>query len=364
MLKIALIIELFYPHVAGSEKRFFEIGKGLVKRGHEVHVFTIRYDASLPKEETIEGMFVHRYACSGYITHGISRSMRGVLTYSFLTWMKLSGKQFDVCYSNEWPIFHSMFAKLAVPCLVQEWCEVWTKPKKITYLQRLLKRFGTYNVAVSEFTAKRLTDFLKLSPQKMAIIPNGVDHSQLYSSSSSHVWGRLIYVGRLVDHKHTELLFDAFCRIKKTVPQAELHIIGDGPLLEALTEKASQIDGCFVYGFLSDEAKLALLKTAWVFVLPSEREGFSIVALEAMAAGVPVVTVDFPDNATKEFAQFNCCLVAKPDGASIAAAITQLLDGPKWGVMHGDALSFSKKYDWDLVSGQVEDLMYKLVYDA
>jgi glycosyltransferase involved in cell wall biosynthesis len=363
-LKVALIVELFYPHIAGSEKRFFEIGKGLVKRGHEVHVFTIRYDAKLPKEEIIEGMFVHRYASAGYITHGVSRSLRGVFTYSFLTLTRLLRQRFDVCYSNEWPIFHSMFAKLAVPCLVQEWCEVWTKPKKITFLQRLLKRCGTYNVAVSEFTSQRLTHFLKLNPQKITIIPNGVDHTQLSYGSENHVWGRLVYVGRLVDHKHTELLFDAFLRIKKTVPEAELHIIGEGPLLAALNEKAAQTEGCFVYGFLPEEAKWALLKTAWVFVLPSEREGFSLVALEAMAVGVPVVTVDFPDNATKEFAKFNCCLVAKPDGASVAKAITKLLDKTVWKGMHEDALSFSQKYDWELVSGQVEDLLHKLVYNA
>ena len=48
-MKIAIITELFHPHVAGSEKRFFEIGRRLVKHGHEVHVFTIQHKKDLKK---------------------------------------------------------------------------------------------------------------------------------------------------------------------------------------------------------------------------------------------------------------------------------------------------------------------------
>jgi glycosyltransferase involved in cell wall biosynthesis len=108
-----------------------------------------------------------------------------------------------------------------------------------------------------------------------------------------------------------------------------------------------------------------LLKTSSVFVLPSEREGSSIVALEAMAAGVPLVTVDYPNNAAKDLARFNCCLVSKSNSMSIASSIQELLDNRAlWCRMNRNAIKFAKEYNWDTVSTQMEDCMLKMVCDA
>jgi glycosyltransferase involved in cell wall biosynthesis len=352
--------------MAGTERRFFEIGKRLVERGHEVHVLTIRYDNNLPKEEMIEGMFVHRYAYSkNYVLPKTSRSLEGVIKYSLLTFVKLFGKHFDICYSNEWPIFHSLFAKPAVPCLVQEWCEVWTNPGKVTVLQKILTRFGDHHVAVSQFTEKRLINLLKLDPEKVTVIPNGVDYPNFRNDLGNKVRGRIVYVGRLVPHKRVDLLIEAFQKVKENVPEAELHIVGTGPLLSSIKEKSSTIRDCFVHGFLSEEDLRDLLKTSWVFVLPSEREGSSIVALEAMAAGIPVITVDFPNNAAKELAQFSCCLVTKPNSKSIASAVLRLWgDEELWSNIRQNALEFAEKNNWDTVSIQIEECMRKMVCDA
>jgi glycosyltransferase involved in cell wall biosynthesis len=224
---------------------------------------------------------------------------------------------------------------------------------------------GNYHIAVSEFTGKRLINYLKVNPKKVAVIPNGVDFSKLHGKLSDKIHGRIVYVGRLVPHKHVELLVDAFKKIKKEVPYAELHVVGSGPLFTSLKNQASAVKDCFIHGFLREDEMQNLLKTSWVFVLPSEREGSSIVALEALAARVPVITVNSPDNAAKELAQFGCCLVTEPNSKSIASTIIGLFnDEGIWTDMSQNALRFAEKYDWDTVAAQMEVCMSKMVCNA
>ncbi|MDH5689840.1 MAG: glycosyltransferase family 4 protein [Candidatus Bathyarchaeota archaeon] len=361
-MKIALLTELFYPHMAGCERRFLEIGKRLARGGHEVHVFTLRHSGNLPKEELIEGMLVHRYADStNYVSPKRFRSFNGVLKYSFATFFRLLAQDFDVYYSNEWPLLHSLCAKPVASPLVQEWCEVWTNSLKVTLLQKLLKRLGDYHVAVSEFTKQRLLNFLKFDPEEVSLVPNGVDNSRFYSDPHDKVFGRIIYVGRIVPHKHVEMLVDAFHRVKEKASETELHIVGSGSSLLSIEEKASGVNDCFVHGFLPDSRLIDLLKSAWLFILPSEREGSGIAALESMAAGTPVITVNFPNNATKEMIDGMNGLVVSPKAEAIAEATLALLDDEnRWLKMSNCACSFAKEYDWELIAKKLEDLLRKV----
>jgi glycosyltransferase involved in cell wall biosynthesis len=169
-MRIALLTELFYPHMAGTERRFLEIGKRLAMRGHDVHVFTLHYDRNLPREEIVEGMSVHRYGNTRkYISTKGFRSLDGVLKYSFQTFIQLLKQDFDIYYSNEWPILHSICAKPAASPLIQEWCEVWIRPSYAMVMQKLLRNFCDYHVAVSKFTRQRLVSFLKIEPEKVAV---------------------------------------------------------------------------------------------------------------------------------------------------------------------------------------------------
>jgi glycosyltransferase involved in cell wall biosynthesis len=364
-LKIAFLTEFFYPHIGGCERRFMEIGRRLATKGHEIHVFTIQYDQYLPKEETINGINVHRYAYSeNYVSSDGFRSFGGIVKYSAMSFMRLLGSGFDIYYSNQWPLLHSLFAKPVAAPLIQEWCEVWTNFVKVTFMQKLLKNVGDYHVAVSEFTKQRLTDRLNIDPSKIVVIPNGVDVAK-FASSGDKVWGRIIYAGRIMPHKHVDLLVKAFREVKKKIPSAELHIVGSGSSLQSIKNMAEDIKDCYVYGFLPEDQLVDLLKSAWLFVLPSEREGSGIVVLEAMASGIPFVTIDHPDNAVKDFCHFNCGLVVKPCGSSIAASIIHLYDNKDlWKELGDNALNFAKRYDWDIIAERMEDFFGMVVNNA
>lgn len=361
-MKIAFLIELFYPHVAGCENRFLEIGKRLSQRGHDVHVFTLQHESTLLRDETIEGITVHRCAySSNYISPNGLRSLSGVFKYSFAASLRLLTEKFDVYYSNQWPVFHSFLAKPVARPLVQEWCEVCNDSLSAEVLQEILKWTGDYHVAVSEFTRRRLIGFMGIEPGKVSVVPNGVDVSKFQANESKKTWGRIVYVGRLVPHKHVEMLIDAFHQVRQKT-DAELHVIGEGPLLYTLKQKAKKAKDCYVHGFLPEDEMLDLLKSSWLFVLPSEREGSSISVLEGMASGLPFVTADFPNNAVKELTKFNCGALTDPNETSIASSILQLLnDEEMYGQMRHNALSYAKQQDWNTVADRMENLMHRVV---
>ncbi|MCW4010189.1 MAG: glycosyltransferase family 4 protein [Candidatus Bathyarchaeota archaeon] len=364
-LKIAFLTEFFYPHIGGCETRFFEIGRRLVDRGHDVHVFTIQFDRNLAKEEEICGIKVNRYAYSrSYISQDSFRSFRGIANYSFASLFKLQASKFDIYYSNQWPMLHSLFVKPVVSPLIQEWCEVWDNPLKVRLMQKMLRHVGDYHVAVSEFTKQRLMTSLKIDGKKIFLVPNGVDSAR-FASSAKKVWGRIVYAGRIVPHKRVEMLVEAFRAVKEKVPQAELHIVGSGLSLESIKERAAGIKDCYVHGFLPEKQMIELVKSSWLFVLPSEREGSGIAAMEAMAAGVPFVTLDYPNNAAKEFCRFNCGLVVAPLESSVAQAIIRLFgDETTWQALSSNALNVARGHDWDMVTDRMEDFFNMVVTES
>ena len=138
-----------------------------------------------------------------------------------------------------------------------------------------------------------------------------------------------------------------------------LLIIGDGPEkdnLEDLVRDLNIGEAVTLKGFLPDQDDvLSYMKASKVFVLPSVREGFGIVALEANACGIPVVTVDHPQNATRDLIKegqngFLCQLSAE----DIARNILTALDSRE--EMREMCMEFPKSFDWDEIVQSLEQV--------
>ena len=103
----------------------------------------------------------------------------------------------------------------------------------------------------------------------------------------------VVYVGALhLARKRVDDLLDAWETVRSRVPEARLHIAGDGPDRAALEARAGE--GVTFHGFVTDERKAELLAQAWAFASPSLHEGFGITWIEAGAMGVPVVGYRVP----------------------------------------------------------------------
>jgi glycosyltransferase involved in cell wall biosynthesis len=126
-------------------------------------------------------------------------------------------------------------------------------------------------------------------PRALVIYP-GIDVSDFLLSRTPHVDVVVGTACRLEPVKGISCLIEAMAILKNEFPSLRLEIAGDGSLREALTKQAADLGVSEGVSFLGWRNNLSSLLAGWdIFVLPSLDEGFGVAALEAMAAGLPVI---------------------------------------------------------------------------
>jgi glycosyltransferase involved in cell wall biosynthesis len=197
-------------------------------------------------------------------------------------------------------------------------------------------------------------DYLeKVDPDKRdsVIIYNGVDverfgappdqESQRRLSETLDLHGRspiLIHVARLHRQKAHENLLQAFTRVRARHSDALLLLVGDGRRRSDIEAKIRSLDlGGSVRMLGSRKDVSDLYHLAHVAVLPSLKEGFSNVVLEAMAAGIPQVLTDVGGN-REAVGESGAALIVPPgDPATFADAILSIVEDPERGRAMGEA---------------------------
>jgi len=146
-------------------------------------------------------------------------------------------------------------------------------------------------IAVSDAVRSFSIRVNRIPRGKVIVIPNGVDCGRFRPlEHRAHDRTRFIAVGRFVTQKGLDVLVDAFAVLRTTLPNASLMLVGDGPLraaLEAQIRAYHLEDRVQLLGFRRDVPEL--LARADIVVVPSRWEGFGLAALEASAAGLPVI---------------------------------------------------------------------------
>lgn len=190
--------------------------------------------------------------------------------------------------------FHGFDATTSMGSLLRS-----RKPSWVNYAlhRRALARRGQLFLCVSEHIRQRVLA-LGFPEQRTLLHYIGVD-----TESLAPVWERpggptILHVGRLVEKKGCADLLRAFALLTTKHADAELHIVGEGPLLGLLQELASQLGiarRVTFFGSLPGERVLDLMRTATLLCQPSvtaasgDTEGLPIVLLEACALGLPIV---------------------------------------------------------------------------
>jgi len=370
-MKIAYIYDAVYPWIkGGAEKRIYEIGKRLADKGHEVHWYGIGWWFKDNSSKTIDydGIILHSVCEPMQLYVDGRRSIKEAIYFAGKLLPKLMKESFDVIDCQEFPYFpcftakvHSLFRRTP---LVITWHEIWDKywfeylGKKGLFgwiVERLTAKLISKNIAVSERTKK---DLESLGVKNVKVIHNGIDFKKIKSVKPSEEESDIVFAGRLIKEKNVDVLIKAISLIKREISDIKCIIIGDGPEKEKLMKLAKELrveNNVKFVGFLENHNDvIAYMKSSKVFVLPSTREGFGIVALEANACGLPVVTVNHGRNAACDFVNGENGFVCELSAEDIAEKILIGLEMGK--IVRRKCVENAMEYDWDGIAKKCEGI--------
>lgn len=371
-MKIALVYDAIYPYKkGGAERRFYEIGKRLCEKEHEVHLYGMKFwDGEANIREN--GMYLHGIcdAKELYTKRG-KRSIFEAIYFGFYSF-KLLREDIDIIDCCAFPYFSLFSCKLIsiikkIP-LYSTWHEVWGKNYWNQYLgwkgffgyfiEKLAITMPTEVISVSQHTTSRLKNELSLK-KTIYTIPNGIDTNLISKIKSKREKSDIIYAGRLLQNKNINVVIRSIKLIKREMPRIKCLVIGDGPeknTLEALTHKLNLEKNINFLGFLENQNDVyALMKSSKVFVLPSTREGFGIVVIEANACGIPVITINHKNNAAKQLVENGKNgYVCELNELEISRNIMKILKSNNKNNMKKSCIELSKKFDWDRIINEIE----------
>lgn len=373
--KIALVYDAIFPfYKGGAEKRFYEIGRRFAKNGYDVHLYGMK---SWKGADTIkhEGMTIHGI-CKNYplYTKSGRRSISQAVLFGIAS-LSLWREPFDVIDCCGFPYFSlfpmRLIAWLRRKKLYSTWHEAWGLDYWKQYLgimgimgyliERVSVLLPDTMISVSENTANAIS--LKLNRKHAVItIPNGLDIKRINSLQAASEKSDVIFVGRLLSHKNVDILIRAVHILAKDYPEISLTIIGDGPERKTLEELAIKLNlskNVRFLGFIENEDETyGYMLSSKILVLPSTREGFGIVILEANACGLPVITIDHPQNAARDLVSEGANgMICRLDESTLAKTIEHLLQFRKERSFYMSCINL---YDWDAVMLNLEKAYFSL----
>lgn len=233
-------------------------------------------------------------------------------------------------------------AKLAsVPVIIHQehgtFIELVGSKKRRLLGQRIALSYVDQVIAISEDLKKKMVKALKISPQKIKVIINGVDIQKFSPSIERRQEKRaelgignneliIGMVGRLEPVKNHKMFLSAMPELLKRFPTIRAILVGDGILKAELISIATELgikDKILFLGVRNDIAEL--LSAMDLFVLPSLTEGICIAILEAMACELPVVVTAVGGNPEIVFHEKTGLLVSTKDVEGLVSAIETML---------------------------------------
>jgi glycogen(starch) synthase len=226
----------------------------------------------------------------------------------------LEGRKYDMIHGHDWLVImaaRTLKHQLRVPLMMTIHATEHGRNHGIyTGLQRYindlewLSCFEAWRVIVcSEYMNREIQYLFQVPRDKIDIVENGVNSAEFaanlptqFRENYAHPAEKVVFfVGRLVQEKGVQVLIDAIPEVLVQYPQTKFVIAGKGPKEGDLKHQAQIMgiaDRCYFTGFISDEVRNNLYQVCDLAVFPSLYEPFGIVALEAMAARVPVLVTN------------------------------------------------------------------------
>lgn len=314
-LKIIMLSWEFPPKtIGGLARHVYDLTRALARLGEEVHVFTCPAEG-IGKYQLVEGVHVHRVDPS----HLAATDFMQWVGHLNKAMVELAGdimswESFDLIHAHDWLVGDAAMClhnRFKLPLVATIHATEYGRnrgihnelQRRIHGMEDLLASHSEEVICCSDYMMKEINRLFNIPRKKLHVIPNGVDPANLgiprqLVPGSREVRGdrrSIFFIGRLVPEKGVQVLIEAFSRLLPRFPDLRLLIGGKGPyesFLRSKTRKMGLTESVIFLGYLDEKERNLYLKQADVAVFPSLYEPFGIVALEAMAAQVPVVVSD------------------------------------------------------------------------
>jgi glycosyltransferase involved in cell wall biosynthesis len=335
--------DLAHPAAGGAEVYTEQVLRRWAAAGHEVTLLSAAV-ADRPAEETVDGYRVVRRG-SRLGVYGAARR-----------WWQTEGRgRFDVVIdtTNTVPFFAHEWVDdgARVIGMFHQTCEeIWryNAPFPASVLgrrwfePRWLRRYAKVPVlAVSDSTRDALARF---GVSRVTVVPEGFEPPTVPVGVAKAESPTLVFCGRMVPYKRPEDVAEAVRIARAEVPGLTAWMIGGGPQLDELRERAPE--GVEYLGRLDEEEKNRRMAAAHVHVATSIREGWGLVVSEAAALGTPTVAYDSPGLRDSTRAAGGVLVPSEPEALArwLVASMSRLMTEPSPPLPYGGA------HDWDEVA--------------
>jgi len=320
------------PHAGGAEIHLHEIFGRLARAGHRIDLVASGWPGAAP-EATVDGMRVHRVGgrnSFAFRGRGAARRLLAADTYDVvvedinkLPLFLASATRLPFCVIVPHLFGTTAFAEAAWPVAAVVWAAERPIPRAY--------RRAAFHV-ISDSTKADLVA-RGVPADRITVIYPGVDAAWYRPDAAVPRAARptFLYVGRLKRYKGVELAVRAVAAARAAGVDLALDIAGKGddrPRLEALVRALGLGGAVRFLGFVPDEDKRRLLRSAWGVVFPSPKEGWGITNVEAAACGTPAVASDSPGLRESVRDGETGFLVPHGDVPALAARLRSLAEDP------------------------------------
>jgi glycosyltransferase involved in cell wall biosynthesis len=345
LVRVCIIYDCLYPHTVGGAERWYRnLSERLAADGHDLTYLTLRqWDHG--EEPVVRGVRVVPVGPRMELYVGGRRRVGPPLVFGLgVLWHLLRhGRRYDVVHTASFPYFSTLAVGLLRPLyrfrVVVDWHEFWSRGYWREYLGRPGGRIGWTVQRLCLRVPQRAFCFSRLYERRLleegvrgdVVVLEG-QFERPAADEPHSAESVVVFAGRHIPEKRPAALVTALARARKSIPDLRGEIYGDGPdrqkvldlIAECGLEEAVEAPG-FVDGAVVDGA----LENALCLALPSRREGYGLVVLEAVSRGTPAVVVRDDDNAAAELIVEgeNGFVAPSPSPHDLSAAIIRVHRG-------------------------------------
>jgi len=344
-MRICLVYDCLFPYTVGGAERWYRnLAERLAAEGHEVTFLTRRQWARGTRVDIPAVRVVALEPRMPLYTDDGRRRIDQALVFGAgcLAHFATQGGRYDVVHTASFPYFSLLAAALVRPLrrygLVVDWHEVWTLTYWRKYLGSAGGRIGWLVQRLCAHMPQRAFCFSRLHARRLRTEGLRGDVTVLEGEYAGPLEPRpatdpprpvAVFAGRHIPEKRVPAIVPALARARETIPELRAEILGDGPerpKVVRAVKKAGLQQAVDVPGFVAAERVDDALAHAEMMVLPSSREGYGMVVVEAAARGTPSVVVAAPDNAATELIEegVNGVIASSAEPQDLAAALVRV----------------------------------------